>query len=122
MDGAEESPAWWRRLDGGSSPEEGGNGASMAKLDGFFVLWGWCDVGGSHGWVSQHVVAAQLVHDGRTESSTSGDAASSLQWADGVVTGSNRCGDHFSSSAWRRWSSGSIVAAQQWKGAEARVC
>jgi hypothetical protein len=97
---------------GGSSPEEGGNDAPMAKLDGFFVLWGQHDVGSSPGWVSQHVVAAQVMHDGRTESSTFSGATSSLQRAYEVETSSNECGDYFSSSAWRRWSSGSIVAAQ----------
>jgi hypothetical protein len=51
----------------GISSEEGGNGAPMAKLDGFFVLRGWRDLGSSPGWVSQHVVAVQVVHDGMTE-------------------------------------------------------
>jgi hypothetical protein len=36
----------------GISSEEGGNGAPMAKLDGFFVLRGWRDLGSSPGWVS----------------------------------------------------------------------
>jgi hypothetical protein len=51
MDSAEGSSAGWRRLDvarrghGGSSPEEGGNGALMDKLDGFLsyggnAMWG----------------------------------------------------------------------------------
>jgi hypothetical protein len=41
------------------------------------------------------------VHDGRIESSTFGGVASSLQWTDGVGTGSNGCGDRFSLLAWR---------------------
>jgi hypothetical protein len=52
---------------GGSSMEEGGNGAPMAKLDGFFALRGWRNLGSSPGWVSQHVVATQVTHDGRTK-------------------------------------------------------
>jgi hypothetical protein len=33
----------------GSSLEEGGNGAPMAKRDGFFILRGWRDLGSSPG-------------------------------------------------------------------------
>jgi hypothetical protein len=33
----------------GSSSEEGGNGAPMAKRDGFFILRGWRDLGISPG-------------------------------------------------------------------------
>jgi hypothetical protein len=66
---------------GGSSSEEGGNGAPVAKLDRFFILQGRHDVGSSPGWVSQHVVGAQVMHDGRTKSSSFGGTASSLQWA-----------------------------------------
>jgi hypothetical protein len=61
------------------------------------------------------------MHDGRTESSTFSGAASLLQWMDGAGTGSNGCGDCVSSSAWCCWSLRSVVAAQQRKGAEARV-
>jgi hypothetical protein len=61
------------------------------------------------------------MHDGRTESSTFGGATSLLQWTDGARTGSNGCSDCVPSSAWCCWSPGSVVAAQQWKGAEARV-
>jgi hypothetical protein len=52
---------------GGSSSDEGQNSALMAKLDRFFILRGRRDVRSSPGWVSQHVVAAQVVRDGRTE-------------------------------------------------------
>jgi hypothetical protein len=61
------------------------------------------------------------MHNGRTESLTFGGAVSSLQWTDGARTSSNGCGDRFSSSTWCRWSLKRIIAAQQWKGAEARV-
>jgi hypothetical protein len=33
----------------GSSSEGGGNGAPMAKRDGFFILWGRRDLGSSPG-------------------------------------------------------------------------
>jgi hypothetical protein len=68
-------------------------------------------MGSSPGWVLQHVVAAHVMHDGRTESTTFSGATSSLQRAYGVKMGSNECGDRFSSSAWRCWSSESVVAA-----------
>jgi hypothetical protein len=42
----------------GSSSEEGGNGAPMAKRDGFFILWGRRDLGSSPGGASRQGVAA----------------------------------------------------------------
>jgi hypothetical protein len=61
------------------------------------------------------------MHDGKTESLTFGGVASLPPWTDGARTGSNGYDDCVSSSAWCCWSLGSGVAAQQWKGAEARV-
>jgi hypothetical protein len=85
---------------GGSSTEEGGNGAPMAKLDRFFVLWGRRDLGSSPGWVSQDVVAAQVMHDGWTETRplvaprarSNGRTESGLAQTDAVTTSLHRVG------------------------------
>jgi hypothetical protein len=42
----------------GSSSEEGGNGAPIAKRDGFVILWGRRDLGSSPRGASWHGVAA----------------------------------------------------------------
>jgi hypothetical protein len=60
-------------------------------------------------------------HNSGTESLTFGGVATLLQWMDGAGTGSNGCSDCIPSPAWCSQSSGSGVAVQQRKGAEATV-